>query len=130
MSIERPRDRLGRPLPRGSSPDPSVPPVPDISGLADEAVVTLALELVADGLPFHAHEICETRWRSCPAEDRALWRALAQWGAAETHAARGNAEGAHRLACRALVVLDGQRDAPHAGMSGLKPVVRRCRSLA
>ena len=129
MTGDRPRDRLGRPLPRGSAPDPSVPPVPDIAGLTDEGVLALALSLVDDGLPFHAHEVCEERWRTCAPDDRALWRALAQWGAAETHDARGNAEGARRLAVRALEGLT--ECAPgHVAISGIDLVVDRCRSLA
>ena len=128
MTGERPRDRLGRPLPRGTAPDPSVPPVPDTSGLSDEDVLALALSLVDDGLPFHAHEVCEERWRVCEAGDRDLWRALAQWGAAETHAARGNDEGARRLAERALDGLVGC-DATHAAISGIDRVIARCRSL-
>lgn len=129
MTGERPRDRLGRPLPRGSAPDPSVPPVPDIAGLTDEDVLALALSLVDDGLPFHAHEVCEERWRTCGADHRGLWRALAQWGAAETHEARGNDEGARRLAARALDGL-AARDTGHVVMCGIDRVVARCRSLA
>lgn len=129
MTADRPRDRLGRPLPRGSAPDPSVPPVPDISGLTDEGVLALALALVDDGLPFHAHEVCEERWRTCSPTDRDLWRALAQWGAAETHAARGNAEGAQRLGQRALDGLTAC-DRNHLVMTGMGQVLARCRSLA
>lgn len=126
---DRPRDRLGRPLPAGSPPDPSFPPVPDIEGLTDEDVLALALALVDDGLPFHAHEICEERWRGCATGDRDLWRALAQWGAAETHAARSNDEGARRLAERALVGL-AACDTTHVGTPRMARVLDRCHSLA
>ncbi len=129
MTGDRPRDRLGRPLPRGSAPDPSVPPGPEISDLTDEDVLALALALVDDGLPFHAHEVCEERWRTCAPDDRGLWRALAQWGAAETHAARGNTEGAQRLAARALDGLEA-RDTSHVVMCGIDRVVAHCHSLA
>ncbi len=63
-------------------------------------------------MPFHAHEVFEQRWRTCPADERAAWRAAAQWGAAETHAARGNAVGAARLAERALETLASARVDP------------------
>lgn len=66
------------------------------------------------GLPFHAHEVFEARWRTCSARDRAAWRALAQWGAALTHAARGNDVGARRLAERARATLAGAPALPEA----------------
>lgn len=101
---ERPRDRLGRPLPAGS--DNLAPPLPEITGLDDAGVWARVVQCIDDGLPFAAHEISEERWRTCPAEYRTAWRALAQWGAALTHAARGNVIGAHRLAQRTLITLD------------------------
>lgn len=54
------------------------------------------------GLPFHAHEVFEQRWKCCPPEERDAWQALAQWGAALTQEARGNAIGRSRVAQRAL----------------------------
>ncbi len=51
------------------------------------------------------HEVFEQRWRCCPEQERALWQALAQWGAAITHAARGNARGANQVGSRALAGL-------------------------
>jgi len=95
---ERPRDRLGRPLPWGSTGYPGVTMRPAIT--SDEAIAD-ARAFLADGLPFHAHEILEMRWRCCPTEERELWRALAQAAAGATHAARGNAVGAVRLHERA-----------------------------
>ena len=53
------------------------------------------------GLPFHAHEVFEQRWKSCPEGERDAWQALAQWGAALTHQARGNETGQRRIASRA-----------------------------
>lgn len=52
-------------------------------------------------LPFHAHEVFEQRWKSCPPDERDAWQALAQWGAALTQQARGNVIGQERLAMRA-----------------------------
>ena len=112
MTADRPRDRLGRPLPIGSADEG--PPVPSVGGLTDAEVWTLATGLIAQGLPFHAHEVFEERWRACPDQDRAAWRALAQWGAALTHEARGNTVGAERLAGRALETLDEAGTVPDA----------------
>ena len=102
MTADRPRDALGRPLARGADPALAAEPVPDITGLTDDEVWATAVAYVDRGLPFHAHEVFEQRWRTCAAGDRDAWRALAQWGAALTHEARGNAEGARRLAERTL----------------------------
>ena len=106
---ERRRDRLGRPLPPDADPAEAAEPVPDVTGLTDAQVWRLALDFLDAGLPFHAHEVFEQRWRACPEGDRAAWRGLAQWGAALTHRARGNDVGARRLAERALATL---ADAP------------------
>lgn len=59
------------------------------------------MAFIQDGLPFHAHEVFEQRWKCCPPENREAWRALAQWGAALTQSARGNEIGRRRLAERA-----------------------------
>lgn len=95
---ERPRDRLGRPLQPGAVGFPGVPPRERVDS-ATAAAETL--HYLAQGLPFHAHEVLEQRWRSCAEEDRLLWQALSQAAAALTHAARGNQVGAERLAERA-----------------------------
>ncbi len=108
-AASRPRDRLGRPLADVDPSAPAVPPVPDLTGAADDTVWATAVDLIDAGLPFHAHEVLEQRWRSADPADRTAWRALAQWAAALTHAARGNAVGAGRLAERALATL---ADAP------------------
>ncbi len=95
---ERPRDRLGRPLAWDSDGYPGVEPRPSIT--STEAVVE-AHDYLERGLPFHAHEVLEMRWRCCPTDERPLWRGLAQAAAGATHAARGNAVGAARLNERA-----------------------------
>ncbi len=102
--MTRPRDRLGRPVSADS--DDVVPSAPVIDDLTDERAWSIATDYLDDGLPFHAHEVFEQRWREAPAESREAWRALAQWGAALTHAARGNSTGAREVARRALVNLD------------------------
>lgn len=71
-----------------------------------------AVDYLGRQLPFHAHEVLEQRWRCCPPVERQAWRALAQWAAALTHQARGNAVGTKRLAERALAGLDTCPDPP------------------
>lgn len=109
---DRLRDRLGRPLPPDADPAFAAPPVIDPAGLGDADVWQLGLDYLDDGLPFHAHELFELRWRSADEQDRDAWRALAQWGAALTHEARGNGEGARRLAERTLATLTGSARVP------------------
>lgn len=93
-STERPRDRWGRPLPWGENGFPTVPPRAWISS---EDAIAQAVDYLSEDLPFHAHEVLEQRWRCCPPGESGLWRALAQWAAGATHAARGNARGARAL---------------------------------
>ena len=95
---ERPRDRLGRPLAWDAVGYPGVEQRPSITSAEAVAEATDYLE---QGLPFHAHEVLEMRWRCCPSAERPLWRGLAQAAAGATHAARGNAVGAVRLHERA-----------------------------
>ncbi|MFZ4486810.1 MAG: DUF309 domain-containing protein [Candidatus Nanopelagicales bacterium] len=106
MGLERPRDRFGRPLRRGADPGTAYPSVPDRTFVSASQAWLEALAYVERGLPFHAHEVFEQRWRCAPQDERALWQALAQWGAALTHDARGNATGARRIAERARSGLD------------------------
>lgn len=100
---ERPRDRLGRPLPWGASGFPGVQQRVTIT--STEAALE-ALEYLARGLPFHAHEVLEMRWRCCPESERPLWRGLAQAAAGQTHDARGNSVGAERLVARGVASIE------------------------
>ncbi|MEU5339683.1 MULTISPECIES: DUF309 domain-containing protein [unclassified Streptomyces] len=90
----RPRDGLGRPLPYGND---GVERQPEGVVRAPEETVAEAQALLAAGKPFHAHEVFEDAWKSGPAEERALWRGLAQLAVGLTHAARGNVTGGARL---------------------------------
>lgn len=111
MTPERPRDGLGRPLSRDADLSLVVPGVKLRASISDEEAWREALDYLDRGLPFHAHEVFEMRWRQAPAQTKDLWRALAQWGAALTHHARGNDVGARAVADRALALL-GQSSAP------------------
>ncbi|MDQ0772804.1 hypothetical protein QF026_001270 [Streptomyces aurantiacus] len=90
----RPRDGLGRPLPYGVD---GVERQPEGVVRAPQDTVTEAQALLEAGKPFHAHEVFEDAWKSGPAEERALWRGLAQLAVGLTHAARGNVTGGARL---------------------------------
>ncbi|MGZ4594906.1 MAG: DUF309 domain-containing protein, partial [Actinomycetes bacterium] len=71
----RPRDGLGRPLPRGSEGVERVPEdlvLPPLESLAE------AQRLLDAGRPFHAHEVLEGTWKAAPEAERDLWQGLAQ----------------------------------------------------
>ena len=103
----RPRDALGRPLPRdGRIVEPDPEPLPPAQTL------TLAQQLLDGGRAFRAHEVLEARWKATAGVDRDLWRGLAQLAVGVTHAQRGNAHGAVALLRRAaqtLTLWEGQR---------------------
>jgi hypothetical protein len=93
----RPRDELGRPLTRAAPGAQDVPRIPDDLAVTPAEAAELGGRLLAEGLPFHAHEVFEAAWKSTPAPDRELWRGLAQIAVGLTHARRGNASGAAAL---------------------------------
>lgn len=92
----RPRDSLGRPLPRSAADQPSAA---DDPALPPADALTTAQELLDSGRPFHAHEVLEAVWKAAPtpAAERDLWQGLAQIAVGLTHALRGNAHGAVAL---------------------------------
>ncbi len=94
----RPRDEHGRPLPRDAV---GVGRVPDDLVLGPDDAVTEAQRLLDAGFPFPAHDVLEGVWKTAPAAQRELWRALAQLAVGLTHAQRGNARGAVALLDRA-----------------------------
>lgn len=93
----RPRDELGRPLPRSAAQDEDVPRIPDDLAVSATEAAELGGRLLAEGRPFHAHEVFEAAWKSIPGPERELWRGLAQIAVGLTHARRGNASGAVAL---------------------------------
>jgi uncharacterized protein len=106
------RDRYGRPLRPPFDPADVVPEIPERSMISGHDAWKEAVAYLDGDLPFHAHEVCEQRWRCCPESERELWRGLAQWGAARTHVARGNLVGAQRVAQRALHTLTSVEQPP------------------
>ncbi|HEX4089413.1 MAG TPA: DUF309 domain-containing protein [Trebonia sp.] len=93
----RPRDELGRPLPRSAPGAQDVPSIPDDLTVTPAEAAELGGRLLAEGRPFHAHEVFEAAWKSTPEPERELWRGLAQVAVGLTHARRGNAAGAIAL---------------------------------
>ncbi|MEU6556679.1 DUF309 domain-containing protein [Streptomyces sp. NPDC046915] len=100
----RPRDGLGRPLPYGAR---GVARQPEGVVRTPEETVGEAQALLAEGKPFHAHEVFEDAWKSGPDSERALWRGLAQLSVGLTHAARGNTTGGARLLRRGAGAVEG-----------------------
>ena len=109
----RPRDELGRPLPRGQS---GVAPVPDDLVLTPGEGLQEAQRLLDEGLPFQAHEVLEAVWKSAPEAERDLWQGLAQLAVGLTHALRGNSTGAATLLRRGASRISGYADAPPYGI--------------
>jgi uncharacterized protein len=107
----RPRDELGRPLPRDAD---GVESVPDDIALSAEDSLAEAQRLLDDGRAFHAHEVLESTWKGAPAQERELWRGLAQLAVGLTHVQRGNAVGAIQLLRRAADRIERYAvDPPH-----------------
>ncbi|MGV8871529.1 MAG: DUF309 domain-containing protein [Rhodococcus sp. (in: high G+C Gram-positive bacteria)] len=90
----RPRDGLGRPLARGGA---GTPRVPEDLRLPPDAAICEAQRFLDANMPFHAHEVLEGTWKSCPSEERPLWQGLAQLAVGLTHLLRGNRVGAGSL---------------------------------
>jgi uncharacterized protein len=117
----RPRDELGRPLPRNASGAP----LASDETLPPDQVLAAAQRLLDAGRPFHAHEVLEAMWKSAPDAERDLWQGLAQLAVGLTHALRGNAPGAAALLRRGAARLEGY---PAAGPHGIDVAGLRARS--
>lgn len=118
----RPRDGLGRPLPRGAE---GVPRVPDDLVLPPVPSLVEAQRLLDAGMPFHAHEVLEARWKAAPADERELWQGLAQLAVGWTHLLRGNPAGATTLLQRARRRIGLYAGAPPYGID-VPGLVRWC----
>src|SRR5450631_3022131 len=105
----RPRDELGRPLPRG---DAGVFRVPDDLVLSPADSLAEAQRLLDEGMPFHAHEVLEATWKAAPDAERELWQGLAQLAVGLTHALRENSTGAATLLRRGADRISGYADQP------------------
>jgi hypothetical protein len=124
----RPRDGLGRPLPREATGSAaSVERVPDDLVLPPLESLAEAQRLLDAGRPFHAHEVLEGTWKAAPEHERELWQGLAQLAVGLTHRARGNQVGAARLLERgATRVAAYTGEAPYGiDVAGLVDAARR-----
>jgi uncharacterized protein len=92
---KRPRDELGRPLPRT---EPNRLPLEDFDSLSIEENHRLGLAHFEGGRFFAAHEAWETCWKqeTDPAQAE-LFKGLAQLAAGYVHLQRGNRHGAATL---------------------------------
>lgn len=95
----RPRDGLGRPLPRGSV---GVGRMPDELFFEAAESLVQAQALLDEGLPFHAHEVLEASWKAALEGERELWQGLAQLAVGLTHVLRGNVGGGLALLDRGV----------------------------
>jgi hypothetical protein len=116
---ERPRDRLGRPLPWGAESDLELE---DFDALSLDENHELARAHARAGRWFPAHEAWETAWKQARDTDEAeLFKGLSQMGAGYVHLFRGNAHGAATLLRRAALRIaryrDGSRDVPTKKLS-------------
>lgn len=109
----RPRDELGRPLPRDSA---GVAAMPDDLALPPAESLAEAQRLLDAGHAFHAHEVLEGTWKAAPDSERELWRGLAQLAVGLTHIRRGNAVGAVQLLRRAADRVEGYAEDPPYGV--------------
>ena len=122
----RPRDALGRPLPRGET---GAERVPEDLSLPPADALALAQHLLDSGRPFHAHEVLEASWKQAPEPERELWRGLAQVAVGLTHVQRGNARGAVALLRRGAERVSGYAAAPPHGIDAAG-IARACTGLA
>jgi hypothetical protein len=109
----RPRDGLGRPLPRGSD---GVERTPENLVLPPEESLTEAQRLLDAGRPFHAHEVLEGTWKAAPDDERDLWQGLAQLAVGLTHVLRGNPGGAAAILRRGRDRIEGYALEPPYGI--------------
>lgn len=122
----RPRDGLGRPLPRDAE---GVERVPDDLVLAPAGSLVEAQRLLDAGRPFHAHEVLEGTWKAAPPVERDLWQGLAQLAVGLTHRARGNPAGAATLLLRGAARIEPYADLPPYGID-VPGLVAAARALA
>jgi uncharacterized protein len=122
----RPRDDLGRPLPRGAA---GTERVPDDLSLPPAGALALAQQLLGEGRPFHAHEVLEASWKQAPPAERELWRGLAQVAVGLTHVQRGNGRGAVALLRRAALRVGEYAAAPPHGIDAAG-IATACTRLA
>lgn len=107
----RPRDELGRPLPRGAS---NRLELEDFDSLSLEQNHRLGRAHFNAGRFFPAHEAWETAWKQAKGTpDEEFFKGLSQLGAGYVHWRRGNPHGAKTLLRRAVWRIAGFRPGHH-----------------
>jgi hypothetical protein len=104
----RPRDASGRPLPRGAQ---GVHRVEEDEALPPDEVFARAQDLLDADRPFDAHDVLEGAWKAADAEDKLLFKGLAQLAVGLTHEQRGNPRGASSLLRRGVATIAEAPDA-------------------
>lgn len=99
----RPRDELGRPLPRDAT---NLMPEEGPTGTPEEALAR-GIEHFNAGRYFQAHEAWEEGWHPAPEPERDFWQGLTQVAVGLVHRGRGNAHGAVTLLRRGARRLQG-----------------------
>jgi hypothetical protein len=107
----RPRDELGRPLPRGGeNAMPEEPPA-----RTPEEALARGIEHFNAGRYFQAHEAWEEGWHPAPEPERDFWQGITQVAVGLVHRGRGNAHGAMTLLRRGARRLQGYGE-KHMGL--------------
>jgi uncharacterized protein len=89
----RPRDELGRPLPRGAvNAMPEEPPAK-----TPEEALERGIDHFNAGRYFQAHEAWEEGWHPAPEPERDFWQGITQLAVGLVHRGRGNGHGAATL---------------------------------
>jgi len=99
----RPRDQLGRPLPRhadGTYVEEELPDDP-------ERLLRIGVEHFNAERFFQAHEAWETAWHPSPEAERDFWQGITQIAVGFTHLLRGNAMGSVTLLRRGADRISG-----------------------
>jgi predicted metal-dependent hydrolase len=99
----RPRDALGRPLPRDAA---NAMPEEEPARTPEEALAR-GIEHFNAGRYFQAHEAWEEGWHPAPEPERDFWQGLTQVAVGLTHRLRGNAHGSATLLRRGAKRLSG-----------------------
>jgi uncharacterized protein len=118
---ERPRDKLGRPLPWDFETELHLP---NFDALSLEENHELGRRFIREREFFGAHEAWETAWKQARGTgDEEFFKGLSQMGAGYVHLLRGNAHGAKTLwgrgARRIRVYADPHQGIPTAEVAEL-----------
>lgn len=98
----RPRDALGRPLPR----DQAGEFVEERDPASEEDALERGIAHFNAGRFFQAHEMWEFAWHPSPEPDRDFWQGITQVAVGFTHFQRGNPTGAMTLLDRGATKLE------------------------